>query len=68
MRTKTASQSQTLANYVRQLEKQVKELEQRNYTFVNQLEKQVKELQQKNIACEKKVDTLKLEKEALLTR
>lgn len=68
MRTKTASQGQTLANYVRQLEKQVKELEQRNNTCVNQLEKQVKELQRKSIECEKKVDALKLEKEALLTR
>lgn len=68
LRTKTASQGQTLANYVRQLEKQVKELEQRNNTCVNQLEKQVKELQRKSIECEKKVDALKLEKEALLTR
>lgn len=68
LRTKTASQGQKLANYVRQLEKQVKELEQRNNTCVNQLEKQVKELQRKSIECEKKVDALKLEKEALLTR
>lgn len=50
LKTNTETQSQTLANYVRQLEKQVKELQQRNNT------------------CEKKVDTLKMEKEALLTR
>lgn len=68
LRNKTASQGQTLANYVRQLEKQVKELEQRNITCVKPLEKQVKELQQQNSNSEKKVDALKLEKEALLTR
>lgn len=50
LKTNTATQSQTLANYVTQLEKQVKEWQQRNNT------------------CEKKIDTLKLEKEALLTR
>lgn len=50
LKTNTVTQSQTLANYVRQLEKQVKDL------------------QQQNITCEKKVGTLQLEKEALLTR